>query len=373
MRIRNLIAAFVASLFVFCTPALAFETTPTISEAQCAIVCDSSGNVLWSMNADREMALASITKVMTAVVALDSGLDLDSPCTISYVDLGPYSQTAGFTESDTPTLRELLRVMLVYSGNDAAVYIAQNVAGSEEAFVTLMNEKARELGMTHTHFANPHGLEADGHYSSVADLVILGRYALENYPLIASTVRLEYVEAYTDGWLQGFDSTDYLISNYQGALGIKTGTVESGSCFLGAARRNGATLYTCVLGCETDWGRWEDTMALLDWGFSVMTTKRIAASNWLIGVHPYAYDFRFNCGIRPRTDASIGYYQTGEELSYATSMMRDAVLVEPGQVTGTVSWKQGENGIGGAVLRASGNLEQIPAFNIFAVQLLMGE
>ena len=174
MRIRNLIAAFVASLFVFCTPALAFETTPTISEAQCAIVCDSSGNVLWSMNADREMALASITKVMTAVVALDSGLDLDSPCTISYVDLGPYSQTAGFTESDTPTLRELLRVMLVYSGNDAAVYIAQNVAGSEEAFVTLMNEKARELGMTHTHFANPHGLEADGHYSSVADLVILG-------------------------------------------------------------------------------------------------------------------------------------------------------------------------------------------------------
>ena len=123
---------------------------PVLSEAQCAIVEDSAGNVLYEKNADTQMPMASITKVMTAMVALDSGIDLDTPCQIHATDLGADSQTAGFVEGDTPTLRELLRVMLIYSANDAAENIAINVAGSEEAFVELMNEKAQELGMTPT-------------------------------------------------------------------------------------------------------------------------------------------------------------------------------------------------------------------------------
>ena len=277
MRIRPVLLSLLASLALVCTPAYAFETAPEVEEAQAAIVVDSSGSILWSKNVEREMGMASVTKVMTAVVALDSGMDLDTVCSIDYVDLGPYSQTAGFTSDDAPTLRDLLRVMLVYSGNDAACYVAQNVAGSVDEFVVLMNAKARELGMNHTHFANPHGLEEDGHYSTVEDLVILGRYALEHYPFIASTVRLPYTEAYCDGWYQTFSSTDYLLDVYQGALGIKTGSEKSGYCFLGAARRDGATLYTCVLGCDSDWGRWSDTMALLDWGYSVRTTRRVAA------------------------------------------------------------------------------------------------
>ncbi|MBQ6522315.1 MAG: D-alanyl-D-alanine carboxypeptidase, partial [Atopobiaceae bacterium] len=167
MRIRPVLLSLLASLALVCTPAYAFETAPEVEEAQAAIVVDSSGSILWSKNAEREMGMASVTKVMTAVVALDSGMDLDTVCSIDYVDLGPYSQTAGFTSDDAPTLRDLLRVMLVYSGNDAACYVAQNVAGSVDEFVVLMNAKARELGMNHTHFANPHGLEEDGHYSTV--------------------------------------------------------------------------------------------------------------------------------------------------------------------------------------------------------------
>ena len=148
MRIRPVLLSLLASIALVCTPAYAFETAPEVEEAQAAIVVDSSGSILWSKNVEREMGMASVTKVMTAVVALDSGMDLDTVCSIDYVDLGPYSQTAGFTSDDAPTLRDLLRVMLVYSGNDAACYVAQNVAGSVDEFVVLMNAKARELGIT---------------------------------------------------------------------------------------------------------------------------------------------------------------------------------------------------------------------------------
>lgn len=373
MRVSAFISAVLAGMLLLAQPALAFDTTPEISEAHAAIVCDASGNVLWSSNADEEMGMASITKVMTAVVALDSGMDLDAPCTIDPIDLGPYSQTAGFVATDTPTLRELLQVMLVYSGNDAACYVAQNVAGSLDDFVVLMNEKAQELGMEHTHFSNPHGLEEEGHYSTVGDLAILGRYALENYPFIASTVRLGYTEAYADGVLQAFNSTDYLLDIYEGALGIKTGSEKAGYCFLGAARRDGATLYTCVLGCESDWGRWSDTIALLDWAYSVRSSRRIASSSWLIGAQPFAYDFRFQCPVYPRDTTDIGFYQTGEELVFESTMLRDSILVVPNQVIGAVSWTQGGQGLGMVLIEASPELDRIPALNIFALPLFEDE
>ena len=141
-----------------------------LTEATTAIVTDAQGNVLWSKNPDQELPMASITKVMTAIVALDSGVNLDEPCKISVPDLEEGSQVAGLTSDDTPTLRQLIMMMLVYSANDAAYNIAINVSGSQQAFVDQMNKKASEIGMTHTQFQNPHGLDADGHYSTARDL-----------------------------------------------------------------------------------------------------------------------------------------------------------------------------------------------------------
>ena len=132
---------------------------PEITEAQSAILEDDQGNVLWSKDPDRKMGMASITKVMTAMVALDSGIDLDKPCNIVSVDLEEGSVLANYSTSEHPTLRELLQVLLVHSANDVAYNIAINVAGSQEAFADLMNKKAAEIGMTNTHFSNPHGLD----------------------------------------------------------------------------------------------------------------------------------------------------------------------------------------------------------------------
>ncbi len=145
------------------------------------------------------MGMASITKVMTAMVALDSGIDLDKPCNIVSVDLEEGSVLANYSTSEHPTLRELLQVLLVHSANDVAYNIAINVAGSEKAFADLMNKKAAEIGMTNTHFSNPHGLDADDHYSTARDLALMARYAREHYPFLASTVSMTSVTATVQG------------------------------------------------------------------------------------------------------------------------------------------------------------------------------
>ena len=370
-RLAAAAAVICALILVAPTAVLALDDEPALTEAECAVVMDSEGNVLWSMNEDEEMAMASTTKVMTAIVALDSGMDLDTVCSISPVDLGSYSQTAGFSASDSPTLRDLLRVMLVYSGNDAACYVAQNVAGSEEAFVQLMNDKAAELGMEHTHYANPHGLEEEGHYSSAEDLAIMGRYALENYPFIASTVRLRSVTAIVAGGWQTFPSTDALMDYYPGLLGIKTGSVGAGTVFVGAARRNGITLYTAVMGCDTSAGRFNDTAALLDWAYANYVPRNVSRSRWILDVAPYALDFRFDCVASVPSDTMARVWPEGGSLSYGNTHRSFWLLAEPGDEYGMVSWSQDGRSI--CQVRSSYRpvLVRVPAVNQFALPLFV--
>ena len=373
IRRKLLLALLVMAVALTAFPrnARALGGEPAISEAYSAIVMDSEGNVLWSLNADEEMAMASTTKVMTAMVALDSGIDLDTVCTINPVDLGPYSQTAGFASYDSPTLRELLRVMLVYSGNDAACYVAQNVAGSEEAFVALMNQKAAELGKTHTHYANPHGLEEEGHYSSAADLATMGRYALEHYPFIASTVRLRSVSAIVAGGWQTFPSTDALMDYYPGLLGIKTGTVGAGAVFVGAARRNGITLYTAVMGCATSAGRFNDTAALLDWAYDNYVPRSVGRERWVLDVAPYALDFRFDCVASATTNTVARVWPDGGGLSYSNTHRSFWLLAEPGDEYGMVSWSQDGRRLCQVRSAYRATLARVPAINQFALPLFM--
>jgi hypothetical protein len=115
-------------------------------------------------------------------------------------------------------------------------------------------------------------------------------------------------------------------------------------------------------------------MALLDWGYSVRTTRRVAASSWLIDVQPFAYDFRFSCPVRPAETTDIGFYNTGEVLAYESVMMRDGVLTEPGQMIGAVSWSQGSNSVGTVLIVASPELSHTPSMgNVFATPLFMEE
>ena len=340
---------------------------PEITEAQSAILEDDQGNVLWSKDPDRKMGMASITKVMTAMVALDSGIDLDKPCNIVSVDLEEGSVLANYSTSEHPTLRELLQVLLVHSANDVAYNIAINVAGSQEAFADLMNKKAAEIGMTNTHFSNPHGLDADDHYSTARDLVLMARYAREHYPFLASTVSMTSVTATVQGEEVTWPSTDKLLSTYPGMLGLKTGSEDSGTAFLGAARRNGVTLYSCVLGCATDSGRFADTRIMYDWGYAHFT--RIPACNVsnIVETRPYIDNFMMTSVVRPYASRSVLAWPGAGDMSYTITTLSSGLPAANNQMIGTITWSQGKRDAGTVFYQARTIPQTVPLYNIFDI------
>lgn len=345
---------------------------PYLSEAQAAVVCDSEGRVLWSLNSTLQLQPASITKVMTCMLALDSGIDLDKPVEIVEEAPGGNSQTAGYTVGDTTTLRDLLLATLVYSGNDAALNIATIVAGSEQAFVAQMNQRAAELGMTRTHFVNPHGLEEEGHYSCAEDLVKMGRHAIENYPFIARAVRYRAVDLTIGGEAVTLPSTDELMDSYEGLLGIKTGAVESGESFLGAAKRDGITLYTAVLGCPTSDGRFRDTATLLDWAYAHAFQWQLAArEGCILRVVPASLDLG---GRRLVTaPAHLGAYAgQGGLPSHGGTSADPGLLADAGELEGVHWWRQGAWLTGGTTLVASDETYEVRALNPYALPLFEG-
>ena len=335
-----LLVAIVLSLALAPTRALALDTQPELSEAQAAIVVDETGNVLYEKNPDEQINMASITKIMTAVVALESGTPLDTVCTLSAPELAENAMVAGYAAGSTSTLEDLMHVMLVYSANDAAYEVAQAVAGSQEAFVTKMNAKAKELGMTGTHFENPHGLDADGHHSTVHDLAILARYAMTTQPFIADTVRMTEVTVNVNGSQLTFPTVDHLLGNYPGLLGIKTGAGNTVTAFMGCARRNGTTLYTVVLGCQTVDGRFADTEALLDWAFSNYAKRTLTDGSRVLGSRPFAYDLAYSLDVSvPATLDGLTWPDEGDT-SYTRVACHSDKLCTPGQTVGVCTWTQ---------------------------------
>lgn len=338
--LSGLIGCILAGLVLACTPALAVDSEPQLSEAQAAIVVDSEGQVLFAKNPDAEINMASITKIMTAVVALESGTPLDSTITTVGVTLDENAMVAGYKAGMTTSFRNLMKAMLVHSANDAASEVAVAVAGSEDAFVALMNEKANELGLTHTHFANPHGLDAEGHYSSVSDLVTLARYAMTTQPFIAETVRLEEVTVPIGSTSVTFETTDQFLLEYEGALGIKTGVGNEVTSFLGCARRDGTTLYACVLGCTTKEGRFTDTEALMDWAWEAYDRHRLSFSAAPVSVEPFAYHFGLSCvSYADRTTYGLSWPEGGDT-SWRRISTSSGALTEPGQTTAVCQWSQ---------------------------------
>ena len=340
MRLRSILVVLLAALALV-APCHALAAEPQVAEARGAIVMDGGGQVLWELDAYRETNPASITKVMTAMVALDSGFPLDATITCVDVDLGDFSQTAGYVAGDKATLRDLLEVALVWSANDACYQIACGIAGSEEAFVALMNAKAQSLGMTHTHFENCHGLGGEQHYSCARDLALMGRYALANYPFIAQTVALERITTHVGKVELDLETTHKPISDYEGLLGIKTGSLlDDGSSFLGAAERDGLRLITVVLDCPTLEGRFDDTRTLMDWAFGCCREVTLCHGGQLLRMVPFAFDCRMECPVTYLTDATGIRLAGGGPVTFRTTRAQRRALVGGGAPLGTTSWFQ---------------------------------
>lgn len=244
--------------------AYALETSATS-----AILVDAdSGRVLYEHNADRKMLIASTTKLMTALVAIREGA-LSDEVTVSREAACTEGSAMYLREGETLTLETLLYGLLLCSGNDAAVAIAQHIGGSVQGFAAMMNETARELGMEHTSFANPNGLDDEAHYSTARDMAQLARAAVENETLL----RIASTRSATVGG-RTMQNHNKLLSSLDGCLGLKTGyTRAAGRTLVSCAERNGQRLIAVTLQDGNDWA---DHQTLYDYGFSTFPRRTCA-------------------------------------------------------------------------------------------------
>lgn len=247
---------------------LPIPDAPPVSAASWLVYDADADLVLGSHDADTERAMASTTKIMTALVALKYG-DPDSVVRVSRAAADVGESEVGLVAGERFTLDLLVTAIVARSANDAAMAVAEHVGGSVGDFVDMMNAEAAELGLEHTHFANPHGLDAEGHYSSASDLLRMTLAAME-YPEfrdMTSTERAPFPTA-PDGTERVIQSTNHLLEDYPGAFGVKTGfTNKALLVFVAGAERDGRTLFAVVMGSGGAGGHFVDASTLLDWGF----------------------------------------------------------------------------------------------------------
>ena len=290
-----LVLLFILSL-IFLHSSFAEDNVPEIYSPSALLMDYNTGKILYEKNINEKMYPASLTKVLTAIVVLENS-NLDDNATVSYdaVMSIPYGYvTANLQVDEVLTVEELLYVLMVGSSNDAAIVLAEHIAGSVENFSEMMNEKAKEIGCTNTHFVNPNGEHDENHYTTAYDLALMAKYAMQNdtFRNIVSTTsyKLPATNKYDkDDRLFTTTNSLLMINNndradnyyYKYAIGIKTGfTTPAGNCLIAAAKKDDLELISVVLGAgQTDDGlsaRYIDTISLFDYGYNTYSLREIA-------------------------------------------------------------------------------------------------
>lgn len=335
----------------------AFAQTLDISAKSAVLIEAESGDLLYQKNAFTRLPMASTTKIMTAIVAIES-CDLSKTIAVPKEAVGVEGSSVYLHEGERLTMENLLYALLLESANDAATAIAILVGGSIEGFADMMNRKAAELELTGTHFTNPHGLDDGEHYTTAFDLAKIAAYALKNedFSRICSTYR-------TTIPLNSNEGTRVLVNHnkmlriYNGAIGIKTGfTKKSGRCLVSAAKRDGLTLVAVTLNAPNDWS---DHEKLLNFGFDRYERVRLAR----VGEFSTRLDV---------TGGSVQYVIAKNNADLSCTLSRDhgeitcivettGVIYAPvneGDVVGRVVYKLGNNILASSDLVATYNVKQ---------------
>lgn len=246
-------------------------------ESKSAILMEqSSGTVLFEKNADQKCAIASVTKVMTALLLME---EIDKG-NIKYDDLITTSENAesmGGSQvylevGEQMSVDDMLKGLMIASGNDVAVAIGEHISGDLDSFIKLMNKRAKELGMNNTNFVNPNGLPDDNHYSTARDVAIMSRVLLENHPDVKKYTTI-WMDSLRGGEFQ-LANTNKLIATYKYATGLKTGfTTEAGHCLSASAEKDKMALVSVILGGPSSELRFSEARLMLDYGFDNFTVK----------------------------------------------------------------------------------------------------
>ena len=323
---------------------------------------EATGNILYESNPDERLPIASVTKVMTMLLimeAVDSGkISLDDMVTVSENAMSYGGSTMFLETGEQLTVNDMLKGIAVASANDGCVAMAEHLAGSESAFVDMMNEKAKELGMENTHFMNTNGLDEDDHYSSARDVAIMSRELMKH----------ETIFNYTSIWMDTLRggkfqlaNTNKLIRFYDGANGLKTGSTSKALCCLSAAaKRNDMQLIAVVLGAPTSAERFASAKSLLDYGFA----------NYAVNTQITAGDEVQKIAVEKGVDKEVGVVagdscstlvKKGQEDNITKEIKIDETItapIEAGQKIGTMTKSRDGEVIADIDLNASSAVEK---------------
>ena len=269
-----------------------FASEPNVAAQGAALIDGKTGRLLWEKNGEEPFAMASTTKIMTAILVLEN-TDLEDIVTISKNAAHQPEVHMDLKEGEQWKVGDLLSAMMLRSYNDAAVALAEHVSGDVESFCERMTEKAKEIGAMETVFGSPNGLDShltdEQHHSTAYDMSLIAAYALENETFREIIAQGEINVADLEGkHLCNVTNADRFLKEYQGALGVKTGyTNKAGHCFVGAAEREDVLLVSTVLG--SGWGtagkekKWTDTKVLMDYGFETFHTYEAVKAEQIFG------------------------------------------------------------------------------------------
>lgn len=361
---KRVICFFICVCFMMHSVAVFAEGNTDLGlNAKSAILMEeSTGNILYESNPDERLPIASVTKVMTMLLimeAVDSGkISLDDMVTVSENAMSYGGSTMFLETGEQLTVNDMLKGIAVASANDGCVAMAEHLAGSESAFVDMMNKRAKELGMENTHFMNTNGLDEDDHYSSARDVAIMSRELMKH----------ETIFNYTSIWMDTLRggkfqlaNTNKLIRFYDGANGLKTGSTSKALCCLSAAaKRNDMQLIAVVLGAPTSAERFASAKSLLDYGFA----------NYAVNTQITAGDEVQKITVEKGVDKEVGVVagdscstlvKKGQEDNITKEIKIDETItapIEAGQKIGTMTISRDGEVIADIDLNASSAVEK---------------
>lgn len=323
--------------------------------ARSAIVMDfDSGRVLYEKNAYIKRPMASTTKIMTAIIALENG-NPDDMVTVSRRAASIHGSLMHLTTGEVLSLRELIYGLLMRSGNDASIAIAEHIGGSVDGFLEMMNAKAKEIGAMNTQFTSPHGLDGTGHYSTAYDLALITRYALE-IPLFNEIVKTTFVQIGN----RSMANTNEMLTSYAGADGVKTGyTGKAGRCLITSATRDGRRFISVALFCDSRNLRALSSKKILDYTFALYYPHKLIQSEY-IGTLPVYKGYEKSVPVYVEKNITLPLTELEKRELYTKISIPDTLYapVEQKEAVGTLSIYLGEKILCESVIRAGKSIKQ---------------
>jgi D-alanyl-D-alanine carboxypeptidase (penicillin-binding protein 5/6) len=355
----------VSILLILYTMNGALAASPQINGKAAVLMDANSGRVLWGSNIHEKLPMASTTKIMTALVALEYG-DLQDRVVISPSASGIEGSSIWLSPGEEHSLEDLLFGLMLRSGNDAAVAIAEHISGSIEAFAELMNQKAREIGAENTNFTNPHGLPDDNHYTTAYDLALIASYSLQNqdFERIVST-KYKTIPWPGHEWDRAMKNKNKLLWDYEGATGVKTGyTQKAGRCLVSSAKRDGMYMTAVVLNCGL---MFEECVSLMEFGFNNYKNHTIYIPGELLSIEQVNGGMENKAALVVKEGFSIALNEEEAEL-LNMEIYTDSPLTAPiykDQVYGKVQIFIGDELIREIPLVAEQNVERRTFYRFF--------